>query len=176
MSRKIIQLLPASQKGMPDGLAELNGSGLIPSTQLPSYVDDVIEGYYKEGIFYKDDTYTESIEGETGKIYVDISSEKSKSYRYGGSEYIEIASTSVIKLTQEEYNALSDDEKNNGALYLIHDNMVIGPVSSIQNGLMSKEDKIKLDALEISDLKFSVDENGILCVTYDDGTTEVKGV
>ena len=30
-------------KGAPNGLASLNESGIIPSAQLPSYVDDVIE-------------------------------------------------------------------------------------------------------------------------------------
>ena len=150
MSKKIVQLLPVSQKGKPDGLAELNSNGLIPSTQLPSYVDDVIEGYFSNGVFYSDVELSNAITGETGKIYLDITNKKPRSYRYGGTEYIEIASASVVKLTQEEYDALSDDDKNNGTLYLIHDGdsgMVIGPVSETRDGLMTKEDKVKLDNL-----------------------------
>ena len=32
-----------NEKGKANGLASLNGSGKIPSSQLPSYVDDVLE-------------------------------------------------------------------------------------------------------------------------------------
>ena len=51
--------LDSSQKGAASGLAELDANGKVPSSQLPSYVDDVIEGYYKEadGKFYKESTY-----------------------------------------------------------------------------------------------------------------------
>ena len=37
--------IPASQKSAVNGVASLDSSGKVPSTQLPSYVDDVIEGY-----------------------------------------------------------------------------------------------------------------------------------
>lgn len=33
----------ADQKGVANGLATLNGSGFVPASQLPSYVDDVVE-------------------------------------------------------------------------------------------------------------------------------------
>lgn len=44
----------SSEKGSINGVATLNDSGKVPSSQLPSYVDDVIEGYYNEsdGEFY----------------------------------------------------------------------------------------------------------------------------
>ena len=48
-------------KGAINGLAELNGSGVIPASQLPSFVDDVIE-YDSLDLF--------PAEGTTGKIYV----------------------------------------------------------------------------------------------------------
>ena len=32
-------------KGKANGFASLDGNGLVPSSQLPSYVDDVIEAY-----------------------------------------------------------------------------------------------------------------------------------
>ena len=35
-----------SEKGEPNGVAELDAQGLVPAEQLPSYVDDVIEAYY----------------------------------------------------------------------------------------------------------------------------------
>lgn len=77
-------------------VATLDSNGKIPSEQLPSYVDDVIEGYYKQadGKFYSGKTgttYSGEITGETGKIYVDLST--NKTYRWGGSAYAEIVAS-----------------------------------------------------------------------------------
>lgn len=55
-------------------------SGKIPEANLPSYVDDVLE-YNSKSNFPKS--------GETGKIYVDIST--NLTYRWGGSAYVEIS-------------------------------------------------------------------------------------
>ena len=54
--------IPASEKGVASGVATLDSSGKVPSSQLPSYVDDVIEGYYHDNKFYN--TYGEFIEGD----------------------------------------------------------------------------------------------------------------
>jgi hypothetical protein len=82
-----------SEMGAASGVATLDSSGKVPSSQLPSYVDDVIEAYYKsaDGKFYttlSSGTYSGAITGETGKIYVDLST--SRTYRWGGSAYAEI--------------------------------------------------------------------------------------
>ena len=84
--------LNTALKGAASGLAELDENGKVPSSQLPSYVDDVIEGYYKEadGKFYEESTYVTEIPGEAGKIYVDLSTEKS--YRWSGSLFVFIGS------------------------------------------------------------------------------------
>jgi len=62
-------------------------NGKVPATQLPSYVDDVVEGYYSNSVFYSDSALTTAITGESGKIYVDLAT--NYSYRYSGS-YIRI--------------------------------------------------------------------------------------
>lgn len=67
-------------------------NGKVPASQLPSYVDDVIEGYYSEGAFYEDSVHTTVITAETGKIYVDLTEGNNDSYRYSGTAYIKIAS------------------------------------------------------------------------------------
>ena len=82
--------IPAAQKGAPGGLAELDGSGHVPSSQLPSYVDDVVDGYYHEGAFYSDLEHEHQISPETGKIYVDVQS--NITYRWSGSVYVAIGS------------------------------------------------------------------------------------
>ena len=45
----------AAQKGQPGGLAGLDADGKIGSAYLPSYVDDVVEGYFHQGSFYEDE-------------------------------------------------------------------------------------------------------------------------
>lgn len=79
--------IPKTEKGVANGVAELNESGKIPSSQLPSYVDDVIDGYYKEadGKFYKESTYTTEIVGEDGKIYISV--DTNIQYRWTGSAF-----------------------------------------------------------------------------------------
>lgn len=83
--------LDANQKGAANGVASLNGSGQVPAEQLPSYIDNVVEGYYYNGAFYEDSAHTQLITGETGKIYVDLATEQT--YRWSGSMYVKISST-----------------------------------------------------------------------------------
>ncbi|BFK92993.1 hypothetical protein [Blautia producta] len=86
--------LNASLKGAANGLAELDGSGKVPAAQLPSFVDDVLEGYYYNSKFYKEAAHTTEIAGETGKIYVDIPS--NKTYRWSGTAYVVISDTIAL--------------------------------------------------------------------------------
>ena len=86
---ELTNYVKTSQVGEANGIASLDDSGKVPASQLPSYVDDVIEGYYYGGKFYSDEAHTEEITPETGKIYVDLST--NKVYRWSGSVYIEIS-------------------------------------------------------------------------------------
>lgn len=81
-------------KGQPNGFAELDSNGQVPSAQLPSYVDDVIEGYLYNGKFYEDSSHTILILGESGKIYVDLVT--GKTYRWSGSAYAVISETLAL--------------------------------------------------------------------------------
>lgn len=76
--------IPLTQKAVPNGIATLDGSGLVPATQLPSYVDDVLE-------FNSLNNFPTP--GETGKIYVET--DTNHTYRWSGSTYIQIASGAV---------------------------------------------------------------------------------
>ena len=85
--------------GQPGGIAILNESGQIPSTQLPSYVDDVIEGVLIDpgsGVltFYAlDDTHpsTEPLTPTSGKIYIDINTGLSYRWASGSKKFIPIS-------------------------------------------------------------------------------------
>ena len=73
-------------------------TGTIAAANLPSFVDDVIEGYYSSSKFYKtknaDGTYATEITGETGKIYVNLND--NKTYRWSGSAYVVISETIAL--------------------------------------------------------------------------------
>lgn len=72
-------------EGAADGIATLDGTGKVPSSQLPSYVDDVAE--------YADFASFPTT-GETGKIYVAI--DTSKTYRWSGSAYVELKDDNAV--------------------------------------------------------------------------------
>jgi len=77
--------IPLSQKGANSGVAELDSSGVVPSSQLPSFVDDVVEAT---------DFANLPGTGETGKIYVTL--DDNKTYRWSGSAYIEISTSLAL--------------------------------------------------------------------------------
>lgn len=76
-------------------------SGTIDAAHLPSYVDDVIEGYLNGGKFYttksSSGAYSGKITAEAGKIYVDLSN--NKTYRWSGSAYVVISETIALGTT-----------------------------------------------------------------------------
>lgn len=79
------------KKGAANGVAGLGEDGKVPASQLPSYVDDVVEGYlHTDGAFYKEAEHTTKITAESDKIYVDIAT--NKTYRWSGSAYVGIGS------------------------------------------------------------------------------------
>lgn len=100
--------IPTTEKGVANGVATLGADGKVPSEQLPSYVDDVIEGYYNEGKFYKETEHTNEIAGEQGKIYTDLHTEKI--YRWSGTTFVSISNPLDIA-TVEEAKAGTNDTK-----------------------------------------------------------------
>ena len=74
--------IKTSQKAVVNGVATLDANGKVPSSQLPSYVDDVIE-YETLAAFPP--------EGEVGKIYVAL--DTNKIYRFSGTQYTVISET-----------------------------------------------------------------------------------
>lgn len=73
-------------------------TGVIDAKNLPSFVDDVIEGYYSSSKFYKtrgsDGVYATEITGESGKIYVNLND--NKTYRWSGSAFVVISETIAL--------------------------------------------------------------------------------
>ena len=77
--------LDASLKGAANGVAELDANGKVLTSQLPSFVDDVIEA---------ENFAVLPTEGETGKIYVTL--DDNKTYRWSGSTYVEISASLAL--------------------------------------------------------------------------------
>lgn len=100
LSASDVNAIPTSVRGAANGVAPLNASSQIDPSYLPSYVDDVVEGYYNstDGKFYEEDTYTTEIVPEAGKIYIDLST--NKSYRWGGTTYVEMPTGSTVSVSQ----------------------------------------------------------------------------
>lgn len=71
-----------ANRGQPNGYASLDGTGKIPSTQLPGFVDDVLE-------FASLANFPAT--GETGILYIAV--DTNKSYRWSGSVYVEISAS-----------------------------------------------------------------------------------
>lgn len=90
-------------KGKPNGYAGLDEAGKVPSSQLPSYVDDVLE-YPRKADFPSP--------GEKGKIYVDLGT--GNIYRWGGSAYAEISPSLITDADVEKLRGIqAGAEKNN---------------------------------------------------------------
>ena len=77
--------VPLSSKGVANGVASLDGNGTVPASQLPSYVDDVVEVANYEAL---------PPTGEASKIYVTL--DTNLTYRWSGSQYTEISASIAL--------------------------------------------------------------------------------
>lgn len=168
LNSKVQQFI--NSKGAPNGLASLNESGIIPSAQLPSYVDDVIEV----------DTFSNLPgTGESGKIY--IVQDTNLTYRWSGTDYVEISKSLALgetsstaypgdkgKATTDKLNRIPDklitdtvnvDQSTTEAVLKFttyrqeaqqigRNTLTITSATTSQAGLMSSSDKTKLDGLK----------------------------
>lgn len=88
LSADDVGAIPASQKGVAGGVASLGDDGKVPSSQLPSYVDDVVE-------YASKDSFPQT--GEDGVIYV--AEDTNLTYRWSGSAYVEISPSLALGTT-----------------------------------------------------------------------------
>lgn len=168
LNSKVQQFI--NSKGAPNGLASLNESGIIPSAQLPSYVDDVIEV----------NTFSNLPgTGESGKIY--IVQDTNLTYRWSGTDYVEISKSLALgetsstaypgdkgKATTDKLNRIPNKlitdtiNVNQSATEAVlsftyykqneqqsgRNTLTITSATTSQAGLMSSSDKTKLNGLK----------------------------
>lgn len=144
LNSKVQQFI--NSKGAPNGLASLNESGVIPSTQLPSYVDDVVEGATFSNLPSK---------GESGKIYIVTST--NIQYRWSGTAYVEISKSIALgetsstaypgdkgKATTDVVNSLSDTLVNDVLVAQSNQNSVSLTIKSITKTTANKDKQLLL--------------------------------
>ena len=123
-----------SSIGIANGVAGLDSNGLIPSSQLPSYVDDVLE-YSTSSSF--------PATGSTGKIYVAL--DTNKTYRWGGTEYVEISESLALGTTSSTaYRGDLGDQLNTkvgSAALTTTAQDVSGAVNELNSALSDKANK-----------------------------------
>ena len=86
--------------------------GKVPEWQLPSYVDDVEE--HENASDFPE-------EGESGKIYIEVST--NKTYRWGGSTYVEITGGLALGETaatayRGDFGKIAYDHSQNGSVHV----------------------------------------------------------
>lgn len=126
-----------NSKGSANGIASLDEQGVVPSAQLPSYVDDVIDVYATydksaEGVLsniqlFSNQEKTTSITPESGKIYIDV--EGNYQFRWTGTIYTTVGAPTVLgEVTGTAYDggkgkALSDK------INKMSNKVVVGPTT-----------------------------------------------
>lgn len=144
LNSKVQQFI--NSKGAPNGLASLNESGVIPSTQLPSYVDDVVEVAAFSNLPSK---------GESGKIYIVTST--NIQYRWSGTAYVEISKSIALgetsstaypgdkgKATTDVVNSLSDTLVNDVLVAQSNQNSVSLTIKSMTKTTANKDKQLLL--------------------------------
>ena len=81
----VVDRIPSIPDSKIESMSATKLTGTVPQANLPSYVDDVVE---------VDDYDSLPPTGEAGKIYVD--KETNKTYRWGGSAYVEISASLAL--------------------------------------------------------------------------------
>ena len=115
--------------GAPDGVAELDSGGRVPSAQLPAYVDDVVEAANFAAL---------PGTGETGKIYVTL--DNNLTFRWSGSAYVEISASLALGETSSTAH-----RGDHGATAYTHSQTsgnphgtAIGDISGLQTAIDAK--------------------------------------
>lgn len=108
--------IPLAQKGIANGVCPLDANARIDAQYLPSFVDDVIEAYIREGQTALSSTWLASgsasgvtIVPETGKIYVIMNGTDdyptNSQYRWGGSAYVKLNDGGMSEMSEAEMDA-----------------------------------------------------------------------
>ena len=99
LSASDVGAIPATAKGAASGVAELDSTGKVPASQLPAYVDDVVDAYVVSGAAAFSSGWLSATSGgaaltpDANKIYVVLSAGQYQNltFRWSGTVYVEIS-------------------------------------------------------------------------------------
>ena len=128
--------IASTSKGSANGVAELDSTGKVPSSQLPSFVDDVLE-YASLSAF--------PATGETGKIYIAL--DTNKTYRWSGSAYVEISESLALGETASTAYAGNKGKANADAIAAMKDGSTIDSFGDVETALGDKVSKSNTSGL-----------------------------
>ena len=126
--------------------------GLVPASQLPSFVDDVIEAA---------DFASLPAEGETGKIYVTI--DDRKTFRWSGSVYVEISASPG-----------STDAVPEGSVNLYHTTERAANAAPVQS-VAGRTGEVTLTSTDITDFASAVGSTAPAPTTPDNSGIAITG-
>lgn len=128
-------------KGQALGIVPLDENGKVASSYLPSYVDDVLE-YDNRTAF--------PTTGESGKIYIAL--DTNKTYRWGGTTYVELTSSITLGETSSTAYAGDKGKKNREDI-----NNLKNALDNLANRLGKVSDKANDNLMAIEGLTTEVD-------------------
>jgi hypothetical protein len=125
--------IASSEKGAANGVATLDATGKVPTAQLPSYVDDVIEAANFAAL---------PGTGEAGKIYITL--DDNKTYRWSGSAYVNITASpgSTDSITEGSTNLYFTEGRVRSTL-LDGLNITVGGVISSTDSVLGSLGKLQ---------------------------------
>lgn len=128
-------------KGQALGIVPLDENGKVASSYLPSYVDDVLE--------YNTRTAFPTM-GESGKIYIAL--DTNKTYRWGGTTYVELTSSITLGETSSTAYAGDKGKKNREDINNLRDSF-----DSLANHVDEVNNKTNTNTTAIEELTTEVD-------------------
>lgn len=173
-----------SEMGAAGGVAQLDESGKVPASQLPSYVDDVLE--------YNSKTAFPSA-GETGKIYVAL--DTNITYRWSGSAYVEISQGLALGETASTAYAGDKGKKNaediaelkesvtaltSGQTAIVEGNLTVGKASKLANARKitlegDATGEITFDGSADKKMTLTLSNSGVTAGVYSAVEVDAKG-
>lgn len=144
--------LDADKVGATSGVCPLDENKLVPTANLPAYVDDVIDAYVVGDSPLAADWLSATDGGdpltpEKGKIYLVVSEGEyqNKQYRWSGSAYVQVNASDVNSVNGKTgVVTLTQDDVGDGVTYVQY----------------AKTDKEKLGAIEAEATKNNITLNG----------------
>jgi hypothetical protein len=139
-----------AQKGTPGGFASLDESGLVPSSQLPGFVDDV-EEYANLEAFPE--------QGSAGKLYV--AQDTNKVYRWSGTVYIEIAGSpgSTDAVPEGSLNLYFTDERAQTAVVPMFNSLAAAVANKVDKQGDEMSGDLSMGTFLVKNLGEPIEEN-----------------